>query len=139
MNAEGDCPENYEKCNTKTVPDNTICYPQSSLKDSCPITDIKMIETKASALYVDLGYAIAEFNETASVAFSKETDSLPPTSIVLEASLPCIDPYNQAESDGQQFYKAEMVKGNCSKDKFLGTSQDLRYASTGMYTNLYEV
>jgi len=77
FNADGDCPENYGKCSTSTSPDNTICYPSSALEFSCPITDILVVETSGIATYTDLGYASRTFNETASIVYSKNTDSLP--------------------------------------------------------------
>lgn len=137
FNADGDCPDNYGKCSASTSPDNTICYPTSALASSCPITDILVVETSGIATYTDLGYTDRTFNGTASIVYSKDTDSLPLTSIKLEATIPCIDPYDQSESSSQKFYKAEMASSGCKKNSFLETKQDIRYKATGLHTNVW--
>ena len=94
INTNGDCPEYYEACAPNSAADNTICYPTSALESSCPITDILVIETSAAQTFENKGYSTVALNDTASIAFSKTVDSLPPTSIKLESSMPCISPYD---------------------------------------------
>jgi len=41
---ENKCPEGMKPCiATNTNPSNTLCYPQDKHEESCPITDIKIV------------------------------------------------------------------------------------------------
>ena len=77
---EGACPENYQPCIADASPANTLCYKEDEM-ENCPITEIMMVLSNLSSKYSDVGYTIVPFNSTTSVAYTTQTDSLPPTSI----------------------------------------------------------
>ena len=79
---DGNCPDDYTACIADAKPENTICYNSTEYDDGyCPITGIQMIISDVSQTYEDLGYTVVSFNDTCSIAYTKQEDSLPPTSI----------------------------------------------------------
>ena len=74
--------------------ENTICYPEESLRDTvCPITDIKIIENSAvsDSEYTSKNYQTAgSFNATTTVIYSRDTNNLPITTTKVEQR-PCMD------------------------------------------------
>ena len=78
-----------------------------------------------------------EFNSTAAVAYSFDTNSLPPTSIELQYK-PCMKPNEQSvdTENKQKFYGSEMQQGGCTENSFLDETYDPRYTSSGIYSNI---
>ena len=68
--------------------------PPTATKD-CPITDVKFIGASSEPTYVAEGYTIVtiESDPYMLIAYHKDTDSLPPTTIRIEQQ-PCINPYD---------------------------------------------
>ena len=65
------CPSGTVPCLTNTAPNETLCYPEDQLSESCPITDIKIVDLNATSEYIDQGYILVDYNETATLVYSK--------------------------------------------------------------------
>ena len=92
----GNCPASYSPCVPTANAENMVCYPESSLETSCPITDLLFVETSALADYAD--YSSLEFNSTTTLIWSKSKDALPVTTIRLDSAQPCINPWDQTKA-----------------------------------------
>ena len=81
-NTIGECPEGTTPCNPDSSAESTVCYPAASHDSSCPITELLFVESDKLDDYP--GYDHVEFNSTTEIVWSKETDSLPVTTIRLD-------------------------------------------------------
>ena len=96
----GSCPEYYAPCVSNTPANETLCYLEYELNDKCPITEILVVDNSEVPSYIVMpmmSYDYIQFNETASVVFTKKAPQLPPTTIRVEAE-PCMDPAEQSAS-----------------------------------------
>lgn len=77
------CPSGTTACSTATSAENTLCVPPTAKANSCPITDILFIGAASETTYVAQGYTILtiESDPNTLLAYNKDTNSLPPTSI----------------------------------------------------------
>ena len=125
-NSSGQCPDNTTPCIADIDINDQLCYPPLEHGSSCPITDIKIVETSALSDYTGNGYQYQTFNSTASVVYSKQVAQLPPTSIKIGTD-PCMVPIEQSIDLGEEFYDAEVVKRGCSEEKNTDLVYDPRY------------
>ena len=76
-----------------------ICYPDSVHATSCPITEILFVEKTKLSEYSN--YTEVTFNDTTTLIYKRDnTNKLPVTTTKLEASQPCISPYDQTMVTG---------------------------------------
>lgn len=103
-----ECPEGTQKCSDATSPENTVCYPNEELADSCPITQILFVDSADIEQYEDTTtYSVVKINVAQYIVYSKtSTDNLPITSTSVEGGTPCINP-NQRSEDPSLLFPAE--------------------------------
>ena len=56
----------------------------------------------------DANYTLKQVDDTRIIVWQKMKDSLPITSLRVDASEPCVNPYYQPQNENQFFYKAEL-------------------------------
>jgi len=85
-----------------------VCYPPEDLENSSPILDLSIVKNTELDKYP--GWKSTLWNDDMTLVWTKDYGKLPLTSFKLEASEPCLDPYDQPKVSSSQFwYKTEMV------------------------------
>eukprot|EP00354_Favella_ehrenbergii_P007864 CAMPEP_0170452144 /NCGR_PEP_ID=MMETSP0123-20130129/1145_1 /TAXON_ID=182087 /ORGANISM="Favella ehrenbergii, Strain Fehren 1" /LENGTH=160 /DNA_ID=CAMNT_0010714061 /DNA_START=234 /DNA_END=715 /DNA_ORIENTATION=+ len=93
----------------KECKQNMQCVtPPEDLENSSPILDLSIVKNTELDKYP--GWKSTPWNDDMTLVWTKDYGKLPLTSFKLEASEPCLDPYDQPKVSSSQFwYKTEMV------------------------------
>ena len=80
------CPEGTSPCSTATRGDNRVCYPEADHAESCPITELRIVDyATGESLKNDSNYVVQEYRASEYLVYSKNVaDNLPLTSLILD-------------------------------------------------------
>ena len=124
---DGKCPADTLPCNKNASPENMVCYPPGDLEVMCPITAIDIVKTRDLKSYEQRGYKAVMLEGERYVVYSKREDSLPITTIKIEAQ-PCASSWISSEAEGTVPLANEVLKDvTCQPDKGSGLTVDDRY------------
>lgn len=102
-----ECPEGTAPCSRYTSPENTLCYPESELEGSCPITYVSFFEGTPDdqpAEYTTFALGKRGKTPSLSLAYTRTlANNLPLTSFLIE-STPCLLPYQNYTQQAEKHY-----------------------------------
>ena len=141
---EGKCPEGTTPCIAdQAIKENIICYQRMTSSDydeTCPITDLLIVDASQVASYTAQGYSkVTIVENTSYVVFSKQVDKMPPTTIRVGFA-PCMNQFEQSHGPemNPSVYPPEIVKPGCTLDKQKLLVTDPRYTQIKEFkTNEY--
>ena len=113
VDESGKCPDGTKPCSSNTSLQNTICYPPEDLDSSCPITDIDIIEMSGAETKKksrNNGDNVIQLDSSHAITYSKDRDSLPITTIIVDEQ-PCIrNSYNFMSAESTKFLPYEIMR-----------------------------
>lgn len=131
---DGKCPIGTEACVKNASPENTICYPPFELKQMCPITSIDIVDALQTQSYEVSGYSVIRLNNNQALVYSKNTNSMPPTSMRVEFK-PCMAAEKVSAAPGTVSAGNEILKvEECTQEINTKLTIDDRYTATKLWS-----